>query len=71
MGTTVEAVIVREDMVYIAHVGDSAVYLLNDNGMEKLTTYHTRAQQLLNMVEITSSEAAIHPQRHCHSRTQK
>jgi protein phosphatase len=51
-------------MVYIAHVGDSAVYLLNDNGMEKLTTDHTRAQQLLNMGEITSSEAAIHPQRH-------
>ena len=64
MGTTVEAVIVRDDTVYIAHVGDSSVFLLTENGMEKLTTDHTRVQQLLSMGEITPAEALNHPQRH-------
>jgi len=64
MGTTVEAVIAQEDSVFIAHVGDSSVFLLNENGMEKLTIDHSRAQQLLSMGEITEEEARIHPQRH-------
>ena len=64
MGTTVEAVIVRDDTVYIAHVGDSSVFQLTETGMEKLTTDHTRVQQLLSLGEITPEQAADHPQRH-------
>ena len=64
MGTTVEAVIVQDDSVFIAHVGDSSVFLLTENGMEKLTIDHTRVQQLLSMGEITPEQALDHPQRH-------
>lgn len=64
MGTTAEAVIVRNDTAYLAHVGDSSVFFLSRDGMEKLTTDHTRVQQLLSIGEITPDQALEHPQRH-------
>ena len=64
MGTTVEVALVREDTAYIAHVGDSSVFFLGKNGMEKLTVDHTRVQQLLDEGSITPQQASEHPQRH-------
>lgn len=64
MGTTAEVAVVREDTAYLAHVGDSSVFFLGKDGMEKLTTDHNRVQQLLDLGEITPEEALEHPQRH-------
>jgi protein phosphatase len=41
MGTTIVAVLLQGDRVYIAHVGDSRVYRLRDGGIVQLTRDHS------------------------------
>lgn len=41
MGTTIVAVLLQGDRVYIAHVGDSRVYRLRDGGIAQLTRDHS------------------------------
>lgn len=64
MGTTAEVVLARGDMAYIAHVGDSSIFSLSPDGIEKLTSDHTRVQQLVDQGVITAQEADTHPDRH-------
>lgn len=70
MGTTAEVVLVRENTVYIAHVGDSSIFSLSPaasgegSKIEKITNDHTRVQQLLDQGMITVQEAGSHPERH-------
>lgn len=68
MGTTAETLLVRGNTAYLAHVGDSSVFSLSgpdsQGGIEKLTSDHTRVQQLLDQGAITIQEAVVHPERH-------
>ena len=63
MGTTIVAAAVREDKVYVAHVGDSRAYLFRKREMIPLTTDHSYVMELVKMGNITKEEAAIHPKR--------
>jgi protein phosphatase len=47
MGTTLTLAYVLWPKLYVAHVGDSRCYLLRDGRLERLTTDHTVAEQLL------------------------
>ena len=61
MGTTVVAVVVRNNVAYIAHAGDSRAYLVNENGVEQITVDHSLVQNLVDRGEITKEEAEHHP----------
>ena len=61
MGTTVVCVIVRNNIAYIAHVGDSRAYLATKESIEQITTDHSLVQDLVNQGKITASEAEHHP----------
>ncbi|HWH31253.1 MAG TPA: Stp1/IreP family PP2C-type Ser/Thr phosphatase [Egibacteraceae bacterium] len=64
MGTTLTAVLVRDNHLHIAHVGDSRAYLLRGGrDMTQLTTDHTLVEQLIREGRLARSEAAVHPQR--------
>jgi protein phosphatase len=63
MGTTVSALVVLEDEVAIAHIGDSRIYLLRDGELSQITTDHTFVQRLVDSGRITEAEAAVHPRR--------
>jgi serine/threonine protein phosphatase PrpC len=63
MGTTCTAVVVQNEQVYFAHVGDSRAYLFKNGQIVQLTEDHTYVQQLLKMGEITEEKAARHPER--------
>lgn len=63
MGTTVELAIVCNDILHIAHVGDSRCYLKTSLGVKQVTTDHSFVQQLVENGVITEDEAHIHPQR--------
>jgi len=57
MGTTVVAALLREEVLTIAHVGDSRLYLVRDGTIQALTTDHSWvAEQILNGV-MTEEEA--------------
>lgn len=61
MGTTVVAVVVRDNVAHIAHAGDSRAYLVNKDGVEQITVDHSLVQNLVDRGEITKEEAEHHP----------
>ncbi len=63
MGTTVVAVLIVKETAYIAHVGDSRVYMLRDGDLYQVTKDHSIVQTLLEQGKITPDEAHHHPQR--------
>lgn len=63
MGTTCTVLVVIDQDVYYAHVGDSRAYIQKGNSIKQITEDHTYVQQLVNNGDITAAEAAVHPKR--------
>jgi protein phosphatase len=63
MGTTMTVVLVGEDEVHIAHVGDSRAYLYRDGTLERLTRDHSLVDELVRQGKLSPEEASEHPQR--------
>jgi serine/threonine protein phosphatase PrpC len=63
-GTTLTAVLIINDTVTIAHVGDSRAYYISVSGEAKvLTRDHSLVNKLIELGQLTPQEAAVHPQR--------
>ena len=63
-GTTLTAALILGDQMTVAHVGDSRAYLISENGkVEPLTRDHSLVKRLVELGQITTDEAATHPQR--------
>ncbi|MEO8610601.1 MAG: PP2C family serine/threonine-protein phosphatase [Chloroflexota bacterium] len=62
-GTTCTAVAVVGDLAYVAHVGDTRVYLITKDGAEQITRDHSLVQRLIELGQLTPDEAAVHPQK--------
>lgn len=63
MGTTGTALAVADGHVYVAHVGDSRAYRINESGDEQLTRDHTMVAEMQREGVITAQEARTHPRR--------
>jgi protein phosphatase len=63
MGTTLTAVLLGDDEITIAHVGDSRAYRLRDGDLERLTRDHSLVGEMVRRGAITEEEAEVHPQR--------
>ncbi len=61
MGTTVTTLLMYEDSIYIANVGDSRTYLLRDDKLRQITKDHSYVQRLVDSGYLTKSEAKFHP----------
>ena len=64
MGTTCVAAIVKDDIAYIASVGDSRAYHLSDSGIEQVTVDHTYVEMLYEQGKINKEEISTHDMRH-------
>ena len=62
MGTTAVVAVVKGNEVAIAHVGDSRIYLVNDE-ITQLTRDHSIVQTLIESGEISPEAAALHPRK--------
>ncbi|MCA9981005.1 MAG: serine/threonine-protein phosphatase [Anaerolineales bacterium] len=64
-GTTLTAVLIVGQRLFLVHVGDSRAYLYNkaDKTLQALTTDHTVVQRLQDAGHITAEEAETHPHR--------
>jgi PPM family protein phosphatase len=63
-GSTLTGVLALGEQLTIAHVGDSRAYLVHQDGnLEQLTRDHSLVKRLVELGQITTDEAAIHPQR--------
>jgi protein phosphatase len=62
-GTTATCAVIRGDLAYIAHVGDSRAYLYTDGNLEVVTRDHLLVRRLQELGQLTAQEADTHPQR--------
>lgn len=63
LGTTVTALILRDQVATIGHVGDSAAFQWRDGQLTKLTHDHTFVQALIDGGTLTPEQARTHPRR--------
>lgn len=63
MGTTVTAVLPRENKIFVAHVGDSRAYLVRGSEIKLLTSDHSLVNELVKSGGISAEEAENHPQK--------
>lgn len=62
MGTTVVACTLQDMTLYVANIGDSRLYIIND-GIKQITSDHSLVEEMVKNGNITESEARIHPQK--------
>ncbi|MBF0451323.1 MAG: Stp1/IreP family PP2C-type Ser/Thr phosphatase [Candidatus Magnetomorum sp.] len=63
MGTTLSTLIIRKQTAWVAHVGDSRIYLIRDGSMNQITYDHTEVQRMVEQGLFTQQEAAESPLR--------
>jgi PPM family protein phosphatase len=63
MGTTVVAALLYEEVLAIAHVGDSRLYLVRNGTIQALTTDHSWVTEQILKGFITEEEAELSPRR--------
>lgn len=64
MGTTLTLAYSHNDMLFVAHVGDSRCYLFRHGGLYRLTRDHTLAEEMVRCGILRAEEAAGHHWRH-------
>ncbi|CAB5150828.1 Protein serine/threonine phosphatase PrpC, regulation of stationary phase [Olavius algarvensis associated proteobacterium Delta 3] len=63
MATTLTAVVIKDDLLFHAHVGDSRAYVIDGSDMAPITEDHSYVASLVAAGAITAAEAETHPQR--------
>jgi protein phosphatase len=63
MGTTCVVVVVKQEKVCVAHIGDSRVYRLTKEAIEQVTEDHTLVADMQRRGVLTAEEAKTHPER--------
>ncbi|MBX2803864.1 MAG: protein phosphatase 2C domain-containing protein [Myxococcales bacterium] len=69
MGTTVVVAAITSDACYVAHVGDSRLYLVRSGEVQQLTRDHTMVNLFVDAELLSPEDAATHPEAHVLSRS--
>ncbi len=62
MGTTLVLATIIDQLMYVANIGDSRLYLINDT-MKQITEDHSLVEEMVKTGEIKRSEARYHPKK--------
>lgn len=68
MGTTFTACTINQNKLYVSHIGDSRIYIINQEGIKVLTTDHSYVQEMVKAGELTQEEADSHPKKNALTR---
>ncbi len=63
MGTTLTVLYVEDEVLHLAHIGDSRAYFVGETELKQITTDHTLVEQLILNGTLSREEAATHPNR--------
>ena len=63
MGTTFSALAMEGRTAFIAHVGDSRIYMVRRGALMQVTIDHTLVEEMVLKGLITVREARVHPKR--------
>lgn len=61
MGTTMTAALVLQDKAYIANVGDSRTYWIENGSIRRITEDHSLVAKMVSLGKLTEEEARKHP----------
>ncbi|MCA9922383.1 MAG: serine/threonine-protein phosphatase [Anaerolineales bacterium] len=61
MGTTATLLVIHQNHLYLANVGDSRAYLIRNNKAIQLTRDHTWAREMVQQGKLSPQEAEVHP----------
>lgn len=61
MGTTLVAATVMKDMLYVANIGDSRLYLIRDGEITQITVDHSLVEAMVQTGELLKEDARFHP----------
>jgi len=64
MATTLVAILIHDDTMAVAHLGDSRCYQLYGQQLKQITEDHTALQKLLNEGKINQQEFEVLPMHH-------
>ena len=64
MGTTCTAVAVRDDQIWLGHVGDSRAYLIRDGEIHPISQDDSLVAEMVRQGKLTEDEARDFPDRH-------
>lgn len=64
MGTTLTAVIIRKNRLFVASIGDSRAYFLDGESLVRLTEDDSYVNYLYHMQKIRFEDMETHPKRH-------
>jgi serine/threonine protein phosphatase PrpC/CRP-like cAMP-binding protein len=68
MGTTISLLLVAGSYGYVAHVGDSRIYLLRNGSVQQITEDHTVANELIRLGMVTPDQLVNVPRRNAITR---
>ena len=63
MGTTCTLAAIRDDQLFLAHIGDSRAYLLRDGELHQVSKDHSWVEDAVDQGVITREQARTHPNR--------
>ena len=63
MGTTLTTVLIRDNRLFLAHVGDCRAYRWSVNGLDQLTTDHSVVASMIAKGQAEPEELYTHPHR--------
>jgi serine/threonine protein phosphatase PrpC len=63
MGTTLTTALVRDDRLFLAHVGDCRAYRWSADGLQQLTTDHSLVASMVASGQAAPEEVYTHPHR--------
>lgn len=61
MGTTFVAATVLENEMYVANIGDSRLYLIDQEKISQITQDHSLVEEMIRRGELLREEARFHP----------
>ena len=60
MGTTLVVATLEDNVLYVANVGDSRLYLIDDNEIRQITRDHSLVQEMISLGELDKESARTH-----------
>ena len=61
MGTTLVAAVVRNEIAFVANVGDSRGYLMRGDTLHRVTQDHSLVARMVEHARLTEEQARVHP----------
>lgn len=61
MGTTFVSAVIIDQNLYVANIGDSRLYIMNDSGIRQITQDHSLVEEMIRNGEIERKESRLHP----------